>query len=120
MKALLLSLSLAALSACGGPATPPGPPPAPPRPPAKPAPAPVDGALSARSVDEALRAAWTAAGIVPAEPADDATWLRRVHFDVVGAPPTPEAVLAFLADKSADKRARKIKKLLASPAYVAH
>ncbi|HRG99297.1 MAG TPA: DUF1549 and DUF1553 domain-containing protein, partial [Polyangiaceae bacterium] len=56
----------------------------------------------------------------PAKPADDATWLRRVHFDVVGAPPTPEAVLAFLADRSADKRARKVEELLASPAYVAH
>jgi hypothetical protein len=52
--------------------------------------------------------------IVPAELCDDETFLRRVTLDLAARPPTVEEYSAFMADNSADKRARKIDELLAS------
>jgi Protein of unknown function (DUF1549)/Protein of unknown function (DUF1553)/Planctomycete cytochrome C len=46
------------------------------------------------------------------EPVDDATFLRRVHLDLVGLLPTPEELDAFLADAALDKRDRVIQRLL--------
>ncbi|QDV17214.1 Planctomycete cytochrome C [Gimesia panareensis] len=45
-------------------------------------------------------------------PIDDATFLRRIHLDLVGLLPTPEELNAFLDDTSPDKRTRKIRELL--------
>jgi mono/diheme cytochrome c family protein len=63
-------------------------------------------------------AAWPAAPLAPetvalTPPIDDAAFLRRVTFDTVGLPPTEREVRAFLADRSADKRARVIDRLIA-------
>jgi hypothetical protein len=58
-------------------------------------------------------------GVVPAELSGDAEFLRRVSLDMTGTLPSPGEVEAFLADKSPDKRARKIDQLLESPAYAA-
>src|SRR5262249_43949560 len=41
-------------------------------------------------------------GLKPAKPADRRTLLRRVFFDLIGLPPTPEEVERFLADRSPD------------------
>ncbi len=49
--------------------------------------------------------------------ADDAEFLRRVTLDFHGTIPTSAQARAFLADTSADKRARLIDRLLASPEY---
>ncbi len=57
--------------------------------------------------------------IHPAGIADDATFLRRVSLDVAGLPPTPDEVRAFLADKRADKRQKKIDELLDAPGHAA-
>src|SRR5205823_13831385 len=57
--------------------------------------------------------------IPPANRADDGTFLRRVSLDVTGELPTPGEVRAFLADKSADKRTRKIDELLKRRGYAA-
>lgn len=57
--------------------------------------------------------------IQPAPLCDDATFLRRVTLDVTGGLPTPEEIRSFLANKDADKRARKIDELLARPGYSA-
>src|SRR5437763_389707 len=53
----------------------------------------------------------------PAAPADKRTLLRRVSYDLIGLPPTPEQVDAFLADNSPDAYAKVVDKLLASPQY---
>ncbi|WP_417391057.1 DUF1549 domain-containing protein [Gimesia sp.] len=54
-------------------------------------------------------------------PIDDATFLRRVHLDLVGLLPTPEELKVFLADCSVDKRTLKIRELLADDtAYADH
>jgi len=55
--------------------------------------------------------------IVPSEICDDQTFLRRVTLDLAARPPTVEEYEAFMADTSADKRARKIDALLESEDY---
>jgi len=56
-------------------------------------------------------------GLAPAGPADRRTLIRRVTFDLIGLPPTPEEVDAFLNDKPPDAFARVVDRLLASPHY---
>ncbi|MEN9572481.1 MAG: hypothetical protein RL514_336 [Verrucomicrobiota bacterium] len=53
----------------------------------------------------------------PAPPASPAEWLRRVHFDLTGLPPSPEEVTAFVADNSPPARERVVDRLLASERY---
>ncbi len=86
-----------------------------------PAPATRAGArrLAAR-IDELLTARWEQEGVQPAEPADDATFLRRLSLDLAGRIPAVSEVRRFLADPSADKRDRLIDELLDSPAYARH
>ncbi len=55
--------------------------------------------------------------IVPSEPADDATFLRRVYLDVIGTLPTADEARGFLIDKSSDKRARLVDGLLQRPEF---
>lgn len=57
--------------------------------------------------------------IAPAELSDDAEFLRRVTIDTIGSLPTPEEVRTFLADKSANKREKKIDELLKHPRHAA-
>lgn len=49
-----------------------------------------------------------------AEPASDRVWLRRVYFDFIGLPPTPDEVADFLADDSNEARTKVIDRLLKS------
>jgi len=52
--------------------------------------------------------------IVPSDLCDNETFLRRVTLDLVARPPTVEEYEAFMANTSADKRAKKIDELLAT------
>jgi hypothetical protein len=56
-------------------------------------------------------------GLSPSRAADDRTWLRRIHYDLIGLPPTPEQVAEFLADKSPNAREKVVDRLLADPGY---
>jgi hypothetical protein len=49
--------------------------------------------------------------------ADRRTLIRRVYFDLIGLPPSPEEIDAFLVDKSADAYEKLVEKLLASPRF---
>ena len=49
--------------------------------------------------------------------ADKRTLIRRATFDLIGLPPTPAEVEAFLADHSPDAYPKLVDRLLASPRY---
>jgi hypothetical protein len=68
-------------------------------------------------LDRFLRAKQRPRGLWPMGPADRRTLIRRVTFDLLGLPPTPQEVEAFLADRSPDAWARLVDRLLASPHY---
>ena len=68
-------------------------------------------------IDGFLLAQMEANGLVPAAPADKATLLRRVTFDLTGLPPAPEEIAAFLADNSPRAYEKVVDRLLASPQY---
>ena len=69
------------------------------------------------TVDRFLLAGLEAKGLAPVRDADRATLLRRVTFDLTGLPPTPEALDAFLRDRSAQAFSRVVDALLASPQF---
>src|SRR5262249_30246204 len=56
-------------------------------------------------------------GLAPSEAADRRTWLRRVSFDLVGLPPAPEEVEAFVRDSSPKAHERVVERLLTSPHF---
>jgi hypothetical protein len=56
-------------------------------------------------------------GLTPAPPADRVSLARRVYYDLIGLPPTPEQIDAFVNDKSPDAYGRLIDTLLESPHY---
>jgi mono/diheme cytochrome c family protein len=56
-------------------------------------------------------------GLKPAPPADRRVLVRRVYFDLIGLPPTPEEVDAFVNNSQPDAYARLIDRLLDSPHY---
>jgi hypothetical protein len=56
--------------------------------------------------------------MVPSELSDDETFLRRVYLDLIGLPPTREEYDRFMADNSADKRAKLIDTLLDREEFV--
>lgn len=94
----------------------------PPSAPASSAHAPEEGspAAAATEVDAHLEAVWRAAGIAPAPPADDATWLRRATLDLTGTVPTPDEVRAFLADARPGKRGALVARLVRTEAFADH
>ena len=55
--------------------------------------------------------------IIPSSEADRATLLRRLSLDLVGLPPTPEELAAFLKDKSPRAYEKQVNRLLASPHF---
>ena len=68
-------------------------------------------------IDSFVLAQLEAANLTPAEDADRRTLIRRVYFQLIGLPPTPEQVTAFLNDESADARERILDELLNSPQF---
>jgi len=68
-------------------------------------------------VDAFILAGLRKAGLKPAPRADRATLLRRITFDLIGLPPTPQEIDAFVADKSPNAWEKVVDRLLASPHY---
>jgi hypothetical protein len=68
-------------------------------------------------IDAFILAALEKRGLAPSPEADRATLLRRLSFDLIGLPPTPKEVAAFVADKSPDAYEKQVDRLLASPHY---
>ena len=70
-----------------------------------------------RQVDQLIATKAKAAKQPLAAPADDAEFLRRAWFDFNGGIPSAEETRKFLADKTADKRAKLIDQLVAAPRF---
>jgi hypothetical protein len=68
-------------------------------------------------IDAFILAKLEAAGLPPAPPANREQLLRRATFDLVGLPPTPAEIDAFVNDRSPDAWERVLDRLLASPHY---
>lgn len=68
-------------------------------------------------IDRFVLAKLEAAGMEPAPEADRATLIRRLYDDLIGLPPTPAEVDAFVADQSPNSYENLVDKLLASEHY---
>jgi len=76
-----------------------------------------DDHWSQNPIDRFIWSGLQEAGLTPAPEADKATLIRRVTFDVIGLPPTPAEISAFLADDSPEAFERVVDRLLASRHY---
>lgn len=68
-------------------------------------------------VDRFLLARMLEKGVQQNPLADRRTLIRRVTFDLIGLPPTPEEVEAFVADSRPEAYRELVDRLLASPQY---
>src|ERR1051326_4544805 len=68
-------------------------------------------------IDQFILAKLEEKGLRPSLPAAKRTLLRRVYFDLIGLPPTPAEMDAFLEDRSPVAYERVVDRLLASPRY---
>ncbi len=71
-------------------------------------------------VDAFILAALERAKLAPEPPADSATLIRRISFDLTGLPPRPEEVVAFINDASPDAYAKVVDRLLKSARFGEH
>ena len=69
------------------------------------------------NIDVFIKEKLIANGLAMSQAADRLTWLRRVYFDLIGLPPSPEQVTAFLTDTDSGVHERVVDQLLASPRY---
>ncbi len=76
-----------------------------------------NGGNVAHPIDAFIRARLAKEGLSHGEPADRRTLIRRAFFDLLGMPPSPERVEAFVADKSPDAWEKLIDELLESTHY---
>jgi len=56
-------------------------------------------------------------GLKPSPPADRVTLIRRVTLDLIGLPPTPDEVDAFVADRSPNAYQKVVDRLFANPHF---
>ncbi|TWU47888.1 PSD1 and planctomycete cytochrome C domain-containing protein [Rubripirellula reticaptiva] len=68
-------------------------------------------------IDNFVLAKLDAVKLSPAEPADRSAMLRRLYFDLIGLPPTPDEAAEFMADTSPAATDRLVDKLLNSPHF---
>jgi mono/diheme cytochrome c family protein len=76
-----------------------------------------DEARARNPVDRFILAKLREKGLVPSPEADRRTLIRRLYFDLIGLPPTPDDVDAYINDPAPDAYERLVDRLLASPAY---
>ncbi|MFM7259990.1 MAG: DUF1549 domain-containing protein [bacterium] len=76
-----------------------------------------DTRWSRGDIDRFLLAKMEAKDLRPAPEADRVALIRRASLDLIGLPPTPEEIDAFVADGSPDAYERLLDRLLASPHY---
>lgn len=85
--------------------------------------APTAGGDSAHTqvivIDDQIARSWQEYDLEPSPPATPGEWCRRVYLDVLGRVPTLDELKRYLADRSRDKKAQLIRRLLYDEAYAA-
>jgi hypothetical protein len=76
-----------------------------------------DKAWGRNPIDNFILAKLESAGLQPAARATREHLIRRVTYDLIGLPPTPAEIDAFVKDASPDAWEKVIDRLLASPHY---
>jgi hypothetical protein len=76
-----------------------------------------EGGTPVHPIDAFVRARLAREKLAPAPPADRRTLIRRIFFDLIGLPPTPEELVASMRDPAADWFEKLVDRLLASPRY---
>jgi len=71
----------------------------------------------ANGVDHLVRKRLAEVGLAPSSEADRRTLIRRLSLDLLGLPPTPDEVAAFVGDTRPDAYVLLVDRLLASPHY---
>ncbi|MFM7187683.1 MAG: PSD1 and planctomycete cytochrome C domain-containing protein [Armatimonadota bacterium] len=77
----------------------------------------IDKSPTVNPIDVFVNKRLAADKLVASAKADRRTLIRRATYDLTGLPPTPQEVVAFLADKRPGAWERVIDRLLASPHY---
>jgi cytochrome c553 len=92
--------------------------------PVRDAPSEIDALIRSRwesipvaTADSAEPASADLAEPVPADLADQRVLVRRLYFDLVGLPPSPEQIKDFISDTRPDKYARLVDRLMMSPEF---
>ncbi len=75
---------------------------------------------TANVVDKNTLKQWKALGILPSEDCTDAEFIRRASLDIIGTLPTAAETKAFVEDKSGNKRAALVDRLLERPEYASY
>ncbi|MBI1763316.1 MAG: PSD1 domain-containing protein [Acidobacteria bacterium] len=87
-------------------------------PPVRPALPTVKNKLAVKNaIDAFVLARLEKEGLTPSPAADRVTLLRRLSLDLIGLPPTPEEVDAFVRDLAPNAYEKQVERLLASPHY---
>ena len=68
-------------------------------------------------INQLIEQDWEAYELKPSKDATDGEWCRRLYLDVIGRIPTVEELDAFTNDKSKDKKAKLVEKLLYDDDY---
>ncbi len=76
-----------------------------------------DNAWIRTPIDAFVLAKLNETGLKPAPPASKTALIRRAYYDLIGLPPSPEEVAAFLTDDSPGAFERVVDTLLESPHY---
>ena len=76
-----------------------------------------DIAAGQNGVDVLVRRRLAEIGLQPSPEADRRTLIRRLYWDLIGLPPTPEEVAAFENDSSPDAYENLVDRLLQNPHY---
>jgi hypothetical protein len=83
-------------------------------------PALLDSGWAKGNIDRFVFGALDGKNLKPVNDADKQTLIRRVYFDLIGLPPTPEEVDAFVHDDSPDAYQTVVDNLLARPQFGEH
>jgi Protein of unknown function (DUF1553)/Protein of unknown function (DUF1549)/Planctomycete cytochrome C len=76
-----------------------------------------DNAWPSVDLDRFILARLEARKIEPASDADKTVLARRLYYDLIGLPPTPKEIDAFVSDRSADAYEKLVDRLLAAPHF---